>query len=437
MYEQDHPGNRIGAIEDIQELDNVFRLRASHAGAARLVLKSETPLLIVSAQGATAHLRPGWDGTLGYSHYGLELSIAAPGDVVIILRSVPPPNAHEPFTDAELTSFHLSFATRSSRFPDRLPEFSHWQAAWRQNLAGWLMGGPLPQRVPLEPTVTETKVYPAFTLYRVEYHSQHDRTNVALLSLPHGVPKAPLLLALHGHENGWGEASESAYTMGNADDFCAYFAERGWAVLQPATMGHELQYPTWTLQGQWSWDAMTAIDCAATFPAIDMQGVAVCGLSTGAHLAMHLLALDARIKAGVVGCIFGTWHHYRRLRIPPHCDCGVVAQLSPHIEQCDWAALAAPKPVQFQHGRKDASFCPGADPALLDLKWNTAVLPATEYEAAFAEVRRAYRLAGAPDDTDTRFHDGPHCVDSAAAFEWLSKKLISRSDHGRLVGEQK
>ena len=164
---------------------------------------------------------------------------------------------------------------------------------------------------------------------------------------------------------------------------------------------------------------MTAIDCAATFPAIDMQSVAVCGLSTGAHLAMHLLALDARIKAGVVGCIFDTWHHYRRLRIPPHCDCGVVAQLSPHIEQCDWAALAAPKPVQFQHGRRDAMYCPGADLALLDLEWMTAVMPEEEFSRVFTEVERAYRLAAAAGKVKLHIHGEGHRVNNPAALGFL------------------
>ena len=82
---------------------------------------------------------------------------------------------------------------------------------------------------------------------------------------------------------------------------------------------------------------------------------------------MNLLALDDRVGSGVVGCVLSSWHHYReRMRIPPHCDCGILGQLGDLIEQCDWAALAAPKPVQFQHGRQDACYCPGADPELLD-----------------------------------------------------------------------
>ncbi|OGV63713.1 MAG: hypothetical protein A3K19_17120 [Lentisphaerae bacterium RIFOXYB12_FULL_65_16] len=421
MYQPQHPGNRLDGIEVVSAEGAVFRLRATRAATGLLALKVDAPLVLVSAQGAEAKLRQGWDGTLGYSHYGLEVAFATAGEATVTLRSIPPPDKPVPNTDAELAAFRTAYAARPSRFPENAAEFARWQTTYRQKLAGLLMGGGLPQRVPLEPKMLETKDYPKFTLRRLEYRSQADRTNIALLSLPKGVARAPLLVALHGHENDWGDAAEKAYTPGNNDDFCAYFAERGWAVLQPATMNHTLQHPTWTLQGEWSWDAMTAVDYAAALPEVDMQRVAVCGLSTGAHLAMNLLALDDRVKAGVVGCILSTWHHYRRFRVPPHCDCGIMQQISSQLEQCDWAALAAPKPVQFQHGRQDNALCPGADPAKLDLKWNIGVMPPEEYATTFDEVRRAWRLTGAPDGTETHFHDGPHSVNNPAAFEWLSQ----------------
>ena len=337
--------------------------------------------------------------------------------------SIPPPTAPIPTTDEDMARFKRQFKTRRSRFPADPAAFAEWQNVYRAELAGLLMDGCLPKSIPLDAEVIETRDYPRFTLRRVRYRSQADRTNVLLLSLPRGVEKAPLLLALHGHEAPWGEADERAYTRGqSADDFIAYFAERGWAVLQPATMNHELQHKGWTLQGEWTWDALSALDYAATVPETDMDRVAVCGLSTGGHLAMNVLALDERVKAGVVGCVLSTWNHYhRRLRIPPHCDCGITAQLSPHLEQCDWAALAAPKPVQFQQGRKDVCFCPGADPKLLNLDWNVGVMPPSEYETMFAEIKRAYALAGKPTNVSTKIHEGPHEVASEMAFEWLNQ----------------
>jgi hypothetical protein len=133
----------------------------------------------------------------------------------------------------------------------------------------------------------------------------------------------------------------------------------------------------------------------------------------------------------VIGCVLSTWNHYRRIRLPPSCDCGVGGQLGRRLEQCDWAALAAPKAVQFQHGRKDAFYCPGADAKLLDLAWSVGTMPVAEYEAAFAEVKRAYALGGSPTDVVTMYHDANHCIDNEAAFQWLNRRLGSPNRHGR------
>ncbi len=87
------------------------------------------------------------------------------------------------------------------------------------------------------------------------------------------------------------------------------------------------------------------------------------------------------------------------------------------------AALAAPKPVQFHHGRKDASFCPDADPALLDALWNVAVMPGEEFAAAFTEVERAYRLAAASSCVELLIHNEGHRVDVEAALTFIERHL--------------
>jgi hypothetical protein len=420
--ESGHAANRLDGIEVLGLTGDVLSLEARRAGRGLLVLASDQPLVVDSVRGAEARLKPGWDGTLGYGRYGLELSIPAAGRVSVRLRSIPPPKAVIPTSDGDLAAFLGAFRGRPSRFPDNPRSFVAWRREYRQKLAAWLMGGRLPDRVPLAARTLATEDFPKFTLRRVEYRSRADRKGTLLLALPKGRVKAPLLLALHGHEAAWGEADPRAFRSGHADDFCAYFAERGWAVLQPATMDHVLQHPGETLQGQWTWDAMVALDYALGTREADAGRVAVCGLSTGGHLAMNVLALDGRVRAGVVGCVLSTWNHCRRAcRLPPHCDCGIGEQLAARLETCDWAALAAPKPVQFQHGRQDACFCPGADPRLLDLKWNTRVMPVAEFEALLAEVRRAYRLAGRPEAVVTTLHNAGHRVDNEAAFRWLDE----------------
>ena len=425
----DHPVTRLEGLEILDSANGVLQLQAQAPTSGVVAVQSSQPLVVRSVSNAEARLEPGWDGTVGYSHYRLVVTVPSAGTAIVRLETIPPPTTPVAASEKELAEFRSQFRDRPSRFADDPPGFAEWQRTWRAKLAALLMGGGLPVRVALDARVIESKEYPRFTLRRVEYRSGPDRTNVLLLSLPKETTKAPLLLALHGHEAAWGGVDPKAYEPGHADDFMGYFAERGWAVLQPATMNHALQHKGWTLQGEWTWDAMRALDYAATVPEVDMDRVAVCGLSTGAHLAMNVLALDDRVQAGVAGCILSTWNHYqRRFRIPPHCDCGISFQLGPQLEQCDWAALAAPKPVQFQHGRQDAAFCPDADPERLDLQWNTGVMPQAEYDMMFAEVKRAYGLAGNADATETWIHDGPHKVDNEAAFKWLNRWLEKASN---------
>lgn len=422
VLESVHAGNRLDGCEVTLDSMHTLAITLARGGRFVAVLRASAPLRVAEHHGvASVRLRPGWDGKLGYSLYALEIEASAPGEGWVQLEA-------EPVATGESQDPSV-FASRSSRFPDEPEAFRRWQADVRNQLAALLMAGGLPARVPLEAEILETEDRPFFTLRRVRYCSREDRSNTLLLALPkHVAGPAPLLVALHGHEAPWGEADAGAFTDGHADDFCAAFAERGWAVVQPATMDHTLQYPGWTLQGEWTWDAIVALDYSLEQPEIDAQRVSLCGLSTGAHLAMNLLALDERVRSGVVGCILSTWHHYRtRMRIPPHCDCGILGQLGDRLEQCDWAALAAPKPVQFQHGRQDAAFCPGAEPRLLEPDWNTAVMPETEFATLFAEIERAWRLAGIGEAVALHIHEERHRVDTAAALEFLAGYQGTRS----------
>lgn len=423
VLQTEHPSYRLDGIKVTFSEPDCLLFEIRKPGHSVLVLKSKAPLMIAEYKGLIVRLRPGWDGTLGYSLYTLEIEAYASGSGQVRLTEQP--------VLAGLAQSQSELDARTSRFPENNEDLIKWQKVWRIKLANRLMNGGFPKRVPMEAEVIATEDHPSFTLRLVRYKTQSDHSNTLLISIPKNVSDAvPLLIALHGHEATWGEADTGAFTAGYPDDFCAYFAERGWAVVQPATMNHTLQHAGWTLQGEWTWDAMVALDYAISLPQVDARHVSVCGLSTGGHLAMNLLALDDRVNSGVVGCVLSSWHHYReRMRIPPHCDCGIFGQLGDLIEQCDWAALAAPKPVQFHHGRQDACYCPGADPALLNTEWNTSVMPEKEFGAIFAEVKKAYKLTGAPEKVKLFIHNEGHRVNNEAAYNFLTGekvKLISK-----------
>ena len=167
----DHAGCRLGDIKIVEYSNYVLTLTAERAASGLIVVQSDQPLRLRLAEGATARLQPGWDGTLGYSLYGLQVNIAAPGQAVIRLETVPPPQAPVTTTESETASFVNQLRTRGSRFSDDPAGFVVWQRAYRQHLAGWLMGGGLPARVPLAAKIVTRGDQPRFTLQRVEYRS--------------------------------------------------------------------------------------------------------------------------------------------------------------------------------------------------------------------------------------------------------------------------
>jgi len=416
----DHKANLFCDIDSLSFTNEKIQFKAIRPGSAFVVIHSKHPLQIYNSKELEVKLSPGWDGTLGYSIYGLELKFGEPGLHQVELEITYPPTHPGSTTKKETEEFIAKLNSRNSKFPNDVQRAKKWQAAYTDSLRSYIIGKQA--KYPAQSKFKEIYdvEYEKFNLIKFEYTSGNNRTSTALLSIPKEIKNVPLLVALHGHETTWAIADSAAYRYGHPDDFCAYFASRGWAVLQPATMDHRLHSGEKTLQGQWTIDAMNALSMAESFKEIDINKVAVCGLSTGGHLAMNMLALDERIKAGVVGCILSTWNHYeKRFRIPPHCDCGIYDQLSPLFEQCDWAALAAPKPVMFQHGAQDAAFYPGADPDLLDLNWNTAILPKQEYDAQFEEIKSAYKLFDSEENVITFYHKGPHSINNEEAYRWL------------------
>lgn len=419
--------------ESLEPLAHIVEWRPGDAGLllrvasdglyqGTILFKHGTPLAVARMEGLCGELAYRCE-RYGYQMWELRLKGEGPG--LVELAIIPPPPALLPYAEEDWAEFRREFEGRPSRFPDSPAAFSAWQATYREKLWNWLTDGH-PEPVPPETIWEQVEEGEAFRIERLTYCSRPDRVAKALLALPklRQDKRAPLVLALHGHETIWGEAVLEAFRPGHADDFCYYLAARGFAVLQTPTMNHTLQDERWTLLGEWTWDALAGLDAVSVRREVDMARLGVVGLSTGGRLAQLVLALDDRVRAGVVAGIFTTRNHIRRrFRIPPHCDCGSSAYLDSYVEPCDLAALAAPRPVQIQHGRQDQVMFPGADPAKLQLEWNTGVMPPEEFEAAVREVERAYRVAGAPGRFAVHFHKGGHAVDNAAAAEWLSQAL--------------
>ena len=394
----DHPKHR--AVAACWDAESGTISREASDGEALIVLRAMCPLALAGP----GELRPGWDGSLGYAHYGLHLPA---GVATTRLRLAEPVTFEQP---------------RHDPAPLAVSDVTAWQGRRRGELARRLMGAGCNEDAPLRTQHEGEQTVDGLLVERWSCETRPGRRCVFLLARPRG-PTRRLLLAVHGHEAPWGEADPLAFAAGHNDSFCRAFVEAGWAVVQPATMDHGLYGAGWTLLGSWSWDARRCLAAAAEVLGNDPD-CAVCGLSVGGQIALTALVLDPRLRAGVCAGSFSTWRHYHeRMLIPPHCDCGVSALLSGWLDQADWLALAAPRPVQLQHGRRDVCFAPDADPARLDPAWNRAVMPGAEFAAEVARARLAWAANGRDGALAYHEHDGAHGVDEPAAVAWLEAAL--------------
>ena len=393
-----HPSHRAEAVRWDAATGTISR--EDSGSKALIVLRAMCPLDLAGP----GELRPGWDGSLGYAHYGLHLPA---GVVTTRLRLAGPKSVEQP---------------RHDPAPLAAPELCIWQERRRGELARRLMGDGCSEGAPPTARREGEETVDGVLVERWSCETRPGRRCVFLLARPRQ-PTRRLLLAVHGHEAPWGEADAKAFAPGHNDSFCRAFVDAGWAVVQPATMDHSLYGDGWSLLGSWTWDARQCLAAAARLLGDDPE-CAVCGLSVGGQIALTAMALDARIRAGVCAGSFSTWRHYHeRMIIPPHCDCGISTLLSGWLDHADWLALAAPRPVQLQHGQQDASFAPDADPARLDPRWNRAVMPRAEFDDEVSRARLSWMANGQGKLLDYHEHDGTHGVDEPAAVAWLESAL--------------
>lgn len=288
--------------------------------------------------------------------------------------------------------------------------FAVWQARTRAKLAELLFGGALPGRGPLDVADAaprgdlERFSREAFRKYRLKeitYRSRDDRTVRALLAVPKDAQEGErraAVVALPGH-HGHPESCFGIDALFNAPlkDPGAYvysyghvLANAGHVVLAPDTaycpfIGSQdnFQAPPegWALDGARVWDAIRAVDVLAELAQVDPGRVGAFGHSLGGEVAMHLAALDTRVR---VAAICGYMQPYERSR---GCRCHRVPGFEDVLRHADVFALIAPR-------------------CLLDVEGIKDLAPVARDEAI--DVRFAFVVAGANDRFAQWIHDGPH-----------------------------
>jgi dienelactone hydrolase len=161
------------------------------------------------------------------------------------------------------------------------------------------------------------------------------------------------------------------------------------------------------------WDAMRCIDYLVSRTDVDPRRIGVTGNSGGGTEAAYLAALDDRIAAAAPGCFLTSYRRLLETSGPQDAEQNIHGQLRAGLDEADYVALAAPRPVQILAATRDATF---------DI---------TGTWELFREAKRFYAVAGHPERVDLVEVDDVHGFTvhlREAAVRWMRRWLIGVDD---------
>ena len=143
------------------------------------------------------------------------------------------------------------------------------------------------------------------------------------------------------------------------------------------------------------WDAMHLISWATSRNDVDESRVLMIGNSGGGQVTTYTAALDRRVSVAVPNCSFAPL--ISEQGDMSHCLCNLVPGIFTFGDYADVAALIAPRPLLFVHGRKDELFS--------EADVNRAVQPVAEL---YQRVGAADRFSHQWGDAGHRFYKHLH-----------------------------
>ncbi|MBM4042821.1 MAG: hypothetical protein FJ290_30400, partial [Planctomycetes bacterium] len=295
----------------------------------------------------------------------------------------------------------------------------HREECRRQAL--WMLGlWPLPERTPLNATVTGTLEREGFVVEKLHFQSRPHLYVTANLYRPKKAEgKLPAVLYGCGHSNKGREGNKTAYQHHGI-----WFATHGYVclILDSLQLGEiaAIHHGTYREDRWWwhsrgytpagveCWNCIRALDYLETRPDVDAARIAVTGRSGGGAYTTWLTAADDRVKVAVPVSGMSDLEDYTK---PPvvngHCDCMFLY----NSYQWPWTRLlnlAAPRPLLFTNSDADAIF------------------PMPGNERTIARLRKFYALLGKAEHVDAFVTPGPHKDVPplrVAAFTWINRFL--------------
>lgn len=246
----------------------------------------------------------------------------------------------------------------------------HWQATLEQRREQWreMIGlSPLPERSPLQATVTGTLDRGDYVVEKIHFQSFAGAHVTGNLYRPAKVAgKLPAVLFLCGHTKG---KVNNPYQQNPR-----WFGQHGYIalVLDPIQLGECQGFHHGTYRGtNWDWpsrgytplgtevwNGMRALDYLSTRSDVDPERFGVTGLSGGGVVSWALGAADDRLKVVAPVCQSGSVAGVAQDRsVEGHCDCAFWI----NYQQWGWpdlGALIAPRAFLIASGSEDLLWRP-------------------------------------------------------------------------------
>lgn len=245
-----------------------------------------------------------------------------------------------------------------------------WKGSLEERRGKWLemLGlSPLPQRTPLNATVTGVLERGDYVVEKIHFESvpgAHVAGNLYRPAKQEG--KLPAVLYLCGHTKGKVNPTYQANPR--------WFGQHGYValVLDPVQLGEcqgvhhgtyrdgrwDWQSRGYTPAGTEVWNAMRALDYLQGRADVDGEKLGVTGLSGGGAMSWFLGAADERVKVVVPVCQSGSIERMAVDRATDgHCDCAFWVN---YYRWCwpDIGALIAPRAFLIASGSEDVLWRP-------------------------------------------------------------------------------
>ncbi len=323
--------------------------------------------------------------------------------------------------------FRAETAKLAERSLADIKTLEQWQSRRKQlhaELMEMLGLNPMPERTPLNATITDTLDQERFTVEKLHFQSRPHLYVTANLYVPKGLEgRAPAVLYVCGH----GRVVVDGVSCGNKAHYQhhpAWFANNGYVclVIDTIQLGEiegihhgTYRYDRWwwnnrgyTPAGVEAWNCIRAIDYLQTRPEVDPDRIGVTGRSGGGAYSWWISAIDERIQAAVpVAGITDLANHVVTGCVEGHCDCMY------HVNTYRWdfpmvAALVAPRPLMIGNTDDDRIF------------------PKDGVDRLREAAGCIYALYGKPENLALTMTGGGHADTPElreAAFQWMNKHL--------------